>query len=113
MFDDFDDEEEMMLKIQHYLDIGAIRIVGFADNGEAIFELNEETTRSLAPELWEAHEDYVDSELIDLMNNGLMEVEYDEDLNATFNFTKEGYEIAESKGIIPIQDIERFYKDGY
>ena len=113
MFDEFDDEEEMMLKIQHYLDIGAIKIVGFAENGEAIFELNEDTTRILAPELWEAHEDYVDSELIDLMNSGLMEVEYDEDLNATFNFTKEGYEIAESKGIIPVYDVERFNTDDY
>jgi len=42
------------------------------------------------------------------MNNGLMEVEYDEELNATFNFTEEGFKIAESKGIIPIEDIERF-----
>jgi hypothetical protein len=113
MFDEFDDEEEMMLKIQHYLDIGAIKIVGFAENGEAIFELNEDTTRILAPDLWEAHEDYVDSELIDLMNDGLMEVEYDEDLNATFNFTKEGFDIARSKGIIPISDIDRLNLDDY
>jgi hypothetical protein len=111
MFDEHDDEEEMMLKIQHYLDIGAIKIAGFTDDGEAIFELNEETTSLLAPDLWQAHEEYVDSELIDLMNNGLMEVEYDEELNATFNFTKEGFEIAESKGIIPMQDLERFYTD--
>ena len=36
-------EEEMLLKIQHYLDIGAIKIAGFTEDGEAIFELNEET----------------------------------------------------------------------
>ena len=111
MFDEYDDEEEMFLKIQHYLDIGAIRIAGFTDDGEAIFELNEETTRILAPDLWQAHEEYVDSELIDLMNEGLMEVEYDENLNATFNFTEEGFTIAKSKGIIPIEDLERFYSD--
>jgi hypothetical protein len=108
MFDEYDDEDEMMLRIQHYLEIGAIRIAGFTKDGEAIFELNEETTSLLAPDLWQAHEEYVDSELIDLMNNGLMEVEYDEELNATFNFTEEGFKIAESKGIIPVEDIERF-----
>jgi hypothetical protein len=37
-----------------------------------------------------------------------MQVEYDEDLNATFNFTLEGYEIAKSKGIIPLDTIEDF-----
>jgi hypothetical protein len=38
MFNDFD-EEETMNKIQHYIDIGAIRIAGFTEDGEAIFEL--------------------------------------------------------------------------
>jgi hypothetical protein len=107
MFNDFD-EEEMMNKIQHYIDIGAIRIAGFTEDGEAIFELNEDTTRDLAPELWEAHEQYIDAELLDLLDNDLMQVEYDEDLNATFNFTLEGYEIAKSKGIIPLDTIEDF-----
>jgi hypothetical protein len=82
MFNDFD-EEETMNKIQHYIDIGAIRIAGFTEDGEAIFELNEDTTRDLAPELWEAHEQYIDAELLNLLDNDLMQVEYDEDLNAT------------------------------
>ena len=107
MFDEFD-EEEMMDKIQHYLDIGAIRIAGFTEDGEAIFELNEETTRVLAPDLWEAHEQYIDAELLELMDNDLMQVEYDEELNATFNFTLEGYEIAKRKGIVPLDNIEDF-----
>jgi beta-galactosidase beta subunit len=107
MFNGFD-EEEMMNKIQHYIDIGAIRVAGFTEDGEAIFELNEDTTKDLAPELWEAHEQYIDAELLDLLDNDLMQVEYDEDLNATFNFTLEGYEIAKSKGIIPLDTIEDF-----
>jgi beta-galactosidase beta subunit len=107
MFNDFD-EEEMMNKIQHYIEIGAIRVAGFTEDGEAIFELNEDTTKDLAPELWEAHEQYIDAELLDLLDNDLMQVEYDEDLNATFNFTLEGYEIAKSKGIIPLDTIEDF-----
>ena len=107
MFDDFE-EEEIMNKIQHYIDIGAIRIAGFTEDGEALFELNEDTTKDLAPELWEAHEQYIDAELLDLLDNDLMQVDYDEDLNATFNFTLEGYEIAKSKGIIPIDALEDF-----
>jgi hypothetical protein len=101
-----DDEEELMLKIQHYIDIGAIRLAGYTEDGEAIFELNEDVTPILAPDLWQAHEDYVESELIDLVNNDLMQVEYDENLRATYNFTEEGYQIAKEKGIIPIDQTE-------
>jgi hypothetical protein len=108
MFGDFEDEEDIMLKIQHYIDIGAIKVAGFTKDGEAIFELNEDVTPILAPDLWQAHEDYIESELIDLLNNDLMRVEYDEDLNATYNFTEEGFDIAKRKGIIPLEDIEDF-----
>jgi hypothetical protein len=107
MFEDYD-EEEIMLKIQHYLDIGAIRVAGFTKDGEAIFELNEDVTPLLAPDLWQAHEDYIESELIDLVNNDLMQVEYDEELKATYHFTREGFDIAKRKGIIPLEDIEDF-----
>jgi hypothetical protein len=106
MFNEYDDEEELMLKIQHYIDIGAIKIAGFTQDGEAIFELNENITSVLAPDLWQAHEEYVESELIDLVNNDLMNVEYDENLRATYNFTEEGYQIAKQKGIIPIDQDE-------
>jgi hypothetical protein len=103
--DEYNDEE-LMLKIQHYLEIGAIRIAGFTEDGEALFELNEDVTAILAPELWYAHEDYVESELIELLNNDLMQVEYDENLRATYNFTEEGYQIAKEKGIIPIDQTD-------
>jgi hypothetical protein len=106
---DFEEDEEFILsKIQHYMEIGAIRIAGFTDDGEAIFELNESTTKELAPELWKRHEEYVDEELLRLMDSDLMQVEYDENLKATLNFTREGFEQAKEKGIIPLQDLEEF-----
>jgi hypothetical protein len=37
-----------------------------------------------------------------------MQVEYDEDLRVTYNFTEEGYNIAKQKGIIPLNTIEDF-----
>jgi hypothetical protein len=96
------DEEEALAQIQYYLEIGAIRLAGYNENGEAIFELNESVTKNLAPELWDAHMEYVDDNLLELFESGLMEVEYDENLEATMHFTKEGYDIAIEKGIIPI-----------
>jgi hypothetical protein len=100
------DEEEALRQIQYYLDIGAIRLAGYNEEGEAVFELKEDVTKELAPELWDAHMSYVDSNLIGLYEQGLLDVEYDENLQATMHFTKEGYDIALEKGIIPLEEID-------
>jgi len=102
------DEEEALRQIQYYIEIGAIRLAGYNEEGEAIFELNEAVTKDLAPELWEAHMEYVDHNLTELFEEGLMNVEYDENLEATMHFTKEGYQIAKNKGIIPIEEQDEF-----
>ena len=101
-------DEEALEQIQYYIDIGAIRLAGYNEDGEAVFELNEEFTKEHAPELWDAHMAYVDENLIELFQDGLMEIEYDENLEAIMHFTKEGFEIAKEKGIIPIEDIDKF-----
>jgi len=102
------EDEEALMRIQYYIEIGAIRLAGYNEEGEAIFELNEETTKELAPELWEAHMEYVDDSLIDLYKEGLLDVEYDENLDATMHFTKDGYQIAKEKGLIPLEPGEFF-----
>jgi len=104
------DDDNALEQIQYYIDIGAIRIAGYNEDGEAVFELNEKTTRELAPELWEAHMHYIDETLISLYKDGLLNVEYDENLEAIMHFTKEGYDIALEKGAIPINP-EDFYND--
>jgi len=98
------EDEDALKQIQYYIDIGAIRLAGYNEEGEAIFELSEAVTKDLAPELWEAHTEYIDSNLAELFQNGLMNVEYDENLQATMHFTEEGYEIAKEKGILPLEE---------
>ncbi len=108
MFDDNEEDHLAFQRMEHYLEIGAIRFAGYNEEGEAIFELNEAITKDLAPELWDAHMEYVDDNLLELYKDGLLDVEYDENLEATMHFTKEGFEIAKEKGIIPIEDIDGF-----
>ena len=62
-------DEEALEQIQHYIEIGAIRLAGYNEEGEAVFELNETVTKKLAPELWEAHMEYVDDNLLDLFES--------------------------------------------
>lgn len=104
MFEEFDDQESLD-KLNYYLEIGAISFAGYNEEGEAIFELNEDKTKELAPELWESHLKHIDDTLLNLYKDGLVEVEYDEDLNAIMHFSEEGYRIAKEKGAIPLEGL--------
>ena len=92
-------------KIAYYLEIGAISVEGVDENGEIVYAISEDA-QEIAPDLWEAHVEYVDSSLIELYNSGLISIEYDENLEATINLSKEGYEKAKSMGLIDI-DIDK------
>ncbi len=94
-------EDEDNEKLAHYLEIGVVELAGMDENGELIYAIHE-TAKELAPELWEAHMEYVDRELIDLYQKGYVKVDYDENLEATISLSPEGVKIAKEKGIMPV-----------
>jgi len=93
--------EEEDDRMAYYLEIGAIELAGVDESGEMIFAINDKA-KELAPELWEAHMNYVDNSLLELYKDGYIDIEYDENLEAMLNLSEEGYRIALEKGIIPI-----------
>jgi len=97
--------EDGMSDLDHYLDIGAIEMVGVDESGEFILSITE-AAKELAPELWAAHVNHIDETLISLYKKGLMSVEYDENLDATFSLNEEGKKAIKNFGLIPM-DIEK------
>ncbi len=93
MMDDIND------KMEYYLSIGAIEFVGFDTDGEAIYQVNE-IAKEVAPELWQSHQEFIDKNLLDLFEKGFLEVEYDENLEATFHLSEEGKRVAKEIGLI-------------
>jgi len=93
------DEEAYGMELEHYIEIGAITLEGMDENGELIFAIHEKA-KEVAPELWEAHINYVDESLLKLYEKGLMEVEYDENLEATLHLSPEGQKFAKEMGLI-------------
>ena len=85
----------------YYMEIGAIELSGIDDSGEIVFKVTDKA-KELAPELWNAHADYVDQTLLDLYNKDLISVEYDENLQATISLTEQAQKIIEDKGIMPL-----------
>jgi len=96
-----DDDREEEMQMEHYLEIGAISLAGMDENGEIIYAI-EDKAKELAPELWEAHIRYVDESLMKLYEKGLMEVEYNENLEATLHISPEGHRLAKEMGLIQI-----------
>ena len=85
-------------KLDHYIEIGAISIEGVDPDGELILSVTDKA-KELAPDLWQAHIEYVDKQLIDLYEKGLIEVEYNENLEATFKLSPTAVEDIKDKGI--------------
>ena len=88
-------------RLAYYLEIGAVSLEGMDENGEMIFSISE-TAKDLAPELWQSHLEYVDKSIMELYEAGLVEVEYDENLEATFHISPEGQKLAREKGLIEL-----------
>jgi len=94
-----DEERDEDMEMSYYLEIGAITLEGMDENGEMIFAIHEKA-KDVAPELWEAHINYVDESLLRLYEKGLMHVEYDENLEATLHISPEGQQLAKQMGLI-------------
>ena len=93
------EEREEEMQLEHYLEIGAISLAGMDENGEIIYAI-EDKAKEIAPELWEAHIRYVDESLMKLYEKGLLQVEYDENLEAMLHISPEGQKIAKEMGLI-------------
>ena len=84
--------------LSYYIEIGAISIEGVDPNGELILSVTEKA-KEVAPDLWKTHMEYVDKQLIDLYQKGLIEIEYNENLEATFKLSPKAVEDIKDKGI--------------
>ena len=93
------EEEDNDHKLAYYLASGAVSLEGMDESGEMIYSISE-NAKELAPELWQSHLDYVDKSLLELYEAGLVEIEYDENLQATIHISPEGKKIAREKGLI-------------
>lgn len=77
--------------------MGVISISGVDKDGEIMYSISEKA-KELAPELWQAHLDYIDEMLIDLFQKDLISITYNENLEAFFELTDEAKKILKEYG---------------
>jgi hypothetical protein len=86
-----------------YLQMGVIEVVGIEEDGEFIFKITD-LAKEIAPELWEVHVEEVDKIFMELFDMGLVNITYNENLEAEFELTEEGKSVAKQYGIVSIEN---------
>jgi hypothetical protein len=95
----YDSSDENHQELMEYLvSEGAAIIDGIDDNGEAIYRFDMEILEEVMPELHQVLVQDMDNILIDLYQKDLIEVSYDENLNAHMTVSEEGKRILEENG---------------
>jgi hypothetical protein len=83
------DEEHIEL-MEYLVSEGAAILDSLDEDGEPIYKFDMEILEEVMPELHQAMQNDMDQILIDLYQKGLVEVSYDENLNAQISVTPEG-----------------------
>jgi len=106
-FDDFfDDPEETEAFIDYLVSIDAAIWDGMDEYGERMFKFNMPVLKEVLPELYEQVMGDVDDIMLNLFEKGLVDIEYDENLNALFHISEEGKKALQEVGIDYIVDDE-------
>jgi hypothetical protein len=88
---EYDPSDEKHQEIMEYLILeGAAILDGIDEDGEAIYQFDMDVLEEVMPELHAVMQEDIDQELISLYQKGLINVSYDEDLNAIFEISEEG-----------------------
>jgi hypothetical protein len=105
--DDFDEDDTLASEqaIGYLISVGAAIWDGVDEHGERVFKFNMEILQEVMPELYDQIMEDVDHTMLELYKEGLVEVEYDENLEAHFKISPEGREHLERLGF------DYFYPD--
>jgi hypothetical protein len=88
---EYDPSDEEHVRIMDYLvSEGAAIFDGVDEDGEPIYMFDMEVLEEVMPDLHQVMVDDMDKVLIDLYQEGLIDVSYDENLNAQMSISEEG-----------------------
>ena len=83
-------DEEHQAIMEYLISEGAATLEGIDEDGEAIYQFDMEILEEVMPELHAVMQEDMDQVLVDLYQKGLIEVSYDEELNAIMSISEQG-----------------------
>lgn len=94
--------EEFDELMAYYIEVGAVEVAGVLDDGEFIYKITD-VAEEAAPELWAMHIEAIDDAMLELFKKGLVDVEYDEDLNPEFKISNDGKVLMKEMGFVDME----------
>ena len=88
------EEDAINELIAELVDSGALVIDGMFGE-EFTYKVNVEKMKAEFPEFYDIYMQDVEQTMLDLVEQGLVSIEYDENLKALFSLTEEGHAVAE------------------
>jgi len=76
--------------MEYLISEGAAILDGIDENGEPIYKFDMDVLEEVMPELHAVMQEDMDQVLVDLYQKGLIEVSYDENLNALMSISEQG-----------------------
>lgn len=86
--DDYYEPDVIDLEIARLVEAGALYPQGVGEDGELLYNYNLDILKEESPALYESHMEMVGEALMSLYEKGLVDIDYDEDLNARFSITE-------------------------
>ena len=83
-------DEEHREIMEYLISEGAAILDGIDEDGEPIYRFDMDVLEEVMPELHAAMQQDMDQFLVDLYQKGLIEVSYDENLNALMSISEQG-----------------------
>ena len=83
-------DEEHREIMEYLISEGAAILDGIDEDGEPIYRFDMDVLEEVMPELHAAMQQDMDQVLVDLYQQGLIEVSYDENLNALMSISEQG-----------------------
>lgn len=88
---EYDPSDEEHMEIMEYLiSEGAAILEGIDEDGEPIYMFDMDVLEEVMPELHAVMQEDMDQVLVDLFQKGLIDISYDEDLNALMSISEQG-----------------------
>jgi hypothetical protein len=84
------DNEDHLAIMQYLLEEGAAELDGIDEDGEPVYKFDMDVLEEVMPELYQVMMDDMDSVLADLYQKDLIDVTYDDDLNAQITISEAG-----------------------
>lgn len=97
--EDFNEEDYIDAIIDDLISLGALVKTDSNGSDEIMYNVDPNRMREVYPEFYEMFIEELDEVLASLVLQGLVRVEYDEQLNAYFSLTEDGKRVVEESGI--------------